>query len=273
MLTKRLHWLLIGVLVLGLALAGCAPAAPTAAPTEEATPEGPKTVIIGSTDQINSLDFADAYSIHDWELFRNVNRGLITFKPGTAEIDLGVAADWPEISEDGLTYTFKIAPGWKYPDGSELVAGDFVRSINRALTLEGQVSGLVLPYIESVEAPDDETLVIKLAQRRGDFLQIITGTPYMPVPEGAYPDDELVPFPETVFGVGPWQVTEYTVNEQLVLERNPNYKLGFPEGAPERVIIRYFQDPTQMGLAVEGGEIDGASSVRLRQPASVKLRG
>jgi peptide/nickel transport system substrate-binding protein len=293
---KKLSWLLVGLLVLSLALVACAQptAEPTEEPTEEAMTEEPteeamteepteeamteepteeamteeaateepmaegRTVIIGTTDQISSLDFADAYATHDWELFRNVNRGLLGFAPGTADLVPLVATDMPEISEDGLTYTFTIGEGWAYPDGTPLVAGDFVRSIERAMTLEGDVSGLVVPYVESAEAPDDQTLVIHLSQVRGDFPYIVTGTAYMPVPEGEYPDDELNKFPDTVYGVGPYQITEYVVNEQVVLERNPNYREDFPEGAPDRVIIRYFEDPTQMGLAVENGEIDVA---------------
>ncbi len=256
--------LLVGLLVIALVMAACAPATtPPPAETEappaeetEAPPAEPLTVVIGTTDAISSLDFADAYAIHDWELFRNVNVGLMTFEPGTANIVPGVAAGLPEISEDGLTYTFKIAPGWKYPDGSELKAGDFVRGITRSLTLGGDVSGLVTTYVESVEAPDDETVVFRLKAPRGDFLQIVSGAAYMPVPEGLYPDDALNKFPEKVYGVGAWQITSYNVEEQTVLERNPNYKLGFPPNAPERVIIKYYQDATQLALAVENGEVD-----------------
>lgn len=228
--------------------------------TEEAAEGGAAgeagTVIIGTTDQINSLDFADAYSVHDWELFRNVNAGLMGFAPGTAEVVPQIAADWPEVSEDGLTWTFTISEGWFFPDGTELVAGDFVRGIQRAMTLEGEVTPLVAPYIESVEAPDDRTLVITTTSEYGYFPQVVTGTAYMPIQEGQYPDDALEEFPEQVYGVGPYQITQYTVNEQVVLERNPFYGGELPDGAPERVIIRYYQDPTQMGLAVENGEID-----------------
>src|SRR5690554_2945830 len=228
--------------------------------TEEAAEGGAAgeagTVIIGTTDQINSLDFADAYSVHDWELFRNVNAGLMGFAPGTAEVVPQVAADWPEVSEDGLTWTFTISEGWFFPDGTELVAGDFVRGIQRAMTLEGEVTPLVAPYIESVEAPDDRTLVITTTSPYGYFPQVVTGTAYMPIQEGQYPEDALEEFPERVYGVGPYQITQYTVNEQVVLERNPYYGGELPETAPERVIIRYFEDPTQMGLALENGEID-----------------
>lgn len=244
----------------------------TACQTAAEAPGEPVTVIIGTTDEISSLDFADAYAIHDWELFRNVNRGLIGFEPGTATIRPEVAVDFPEISDDGLTYTFTIDSGWMYPDGTELVAGDFVRGINRALTLEGDVSGLVTPFVESVEAPDDETVVIHLDNPRGDFVQIVTGAAYMPVPEGAYPDGELNKFPATVAGVGPWQVVQYDVEEQTVLERNPNYKDGFAASAPDRVIVRYFSDVTAMALAVENGEIDIAWRI-LGPPEVQRLEG
>lgn len=223
---------------------------------EEASAREEGTVIIGTIDQISSLDFADAYAVHDWELFRNVNLGLMTFEPGTATVVPGVAADFPEVSDDGLTYTFTLQEGYAYPDGTPLVAGDFVRGIDRALTLEGDVSGLVLPYVESVEAPDDSTVVITLDQPYGYFVQVVTGTPFMPIQEGQYPDDELNQFPETVYGVGPYQITSYVENEQTVLERNPNYGGELPENAPERIIISYFEEATQMGLAVENGEID-----------------
>ncbi|MCA9973696.1 MAG: hypothetical protein KC425_25960, partial [Anaerolineales bacterium] len=51
---------------------------------------------------------------------------------------------------------------------------------------------------------------------------------------------------------------EYNVEEQAVLERNPNYKNGFPDSAPDRIIIRYYADATAMALAIENAEIDVA---------------
>jgi len=236
----------LALMALGLAACGAA-----------GEPAGePKTVIIGSTDEISSLDFADAYAIHDWELFRNVNVGLMGLAPGTGEVVPGTAVDWPEVSDDGLTYTFTIEDGWKYPDGSDLVAEDYVRGVNRALTLEGDVSGLVVTYVDSVEAPDDNTVVFNLTGEYGYFPMVVTGAAYFPIPEGVFPEGELEKFPSTLSGVGAWQIVEYNVEEQTVFERNPEYKDGFSDTAPERVIVRYFEDPAQMALAVEEGEID-----------------
>jgi peptide/nickel transport system substrate-binding protein len=280
---RKMFSALLGLLVISsMVLASCAPAA-TPTPTPEVTeppeateppstePAGPTTVIIGVTDEISSLDFSDSYSTHDWELMRNVNLPLTDYKPGLAEIGPGVASSWV-ASDGGSTWTFTLDTGWMYPDGTELVAGDVVRTVERAMALEGDINGVANAYIETVAAPDDTTVVFTLDNPRGDFPQIASMSFFMPIQEGVYPEDELLRYPEApIVGVGPWQITEYDVEEQVVLERNPNYKLGFAEGAPDRVIIRYFSDATSMALAVENGDID--ISWRILGPPEVQRLG
>jgi peptide/nickel transport system substrate-binding protein len=242
---NKIIWIASILVAAAVILAGCAPAE-----------EEVKTVIIGVTDEISSLDFSDAYSTHDWELMRNVNVPLTDFVPGTAEIAEGIAESW-ESSADGLTWTFHLSDGWKYPDGSELVAADVVRTVERALALDGDIHGVVEGYIAGISAPDDRTVVVDLVNPRGDFPQIASMAFTMPTQEGVFPTDELVFFPEEgIVGVGPWQMVEYDPAEQVVLERNPNYKKGFVDDAPDRVIVRYFEDATSMALAVENGDID-----------------
>jgi peptide/nickel transport system substrate-binding protein len=249
-----------------------APPEPTEVPPEptEAMPEL-RTVIIGVTDEISSLDFSDAYSTHDWELMRNVNVPLTDFIPNTAEIAGGVAKEWV-ASEDGLTWTFTLDSGWLYPDGSELVAADIVRTVERAMALPGDIQGVVTAYVASVEAPDDSTVVFTLNNPRGDFPQIVSMAPFMPIQEGVYPEDDLLRYPEPpIVGVGPWQIVDYDVEEQVVMERNPNYKKGFGPDAPDRVIVKYFADATSMALAVENGDID--ISWRILGPPEIQRLG
>jgi peptide/nickel transport system substrate-binding protein len=267
---RAFHILFSMLIVAAIILTGCKAATETAEPTEAPPPE-PKTVIIGVTDEISSLDFSDAYSTHDWELMRNVNVPLTDYVPGTAEIGQGVASSW-EASEDGLTWTFNLDSGWLYPDGSELVAADIVRTVERALALPGDIQGVVTAYVESVEAPDDITVVFHLNNPRGDFPQIASMAPFMPIQEGVYPQDDLLRYPEPpIVGVGPYQIVDYDVEEQVVMERNPNYKLGFGTNAPDRVIVKYFSDATSMALAVENGDID--VSWRILGPPEVQRLG
>jgi len=75
--------------------------------TKKVKPEAAaERIIIGTTDKPATLDPADAYSFPDWEFTRQIADGLLNNVPGTSgELELGLAADWPTISEDGLEYT------------------------------------------------------------------------------------------------------------------------------------------------------------------------
>ena len=148
------RWIAI-VTLLGLVAAACGQAtqeststtaggtATTAPPTTTATTMAPATsttaapgggtIIIGTTDSIASLDPADAYSIHDWELLSNINEGLLVFKPGTTEVEPGLATGMPDVSADGLTYTFTLKDGIQFGDGTPLDATSYAEQLNRLL--------------------------------------------------------------------------------------------------------------------------------------------
>jgi peptide/nickel transport system substrate-binding protein len=262
MTVSRLRLPLIAILIL-LALAACGTNGPAttsqpAAQSATDTPPEPaplRTVVIGTSELINSLDYADANTDAEWELLSNVNLGLLSFEAGTTNIAPGVASSF-EISDDGLHYTFVLEEGWKFPDGQELNAFDFVRGITRSLRLTGSGGPLIRPYVESVLALDDYTLEITLNSPRGDFPQIVTTAPYMPLAEGQLSDDELEKLPSVVTGVGAWQIVEHILDEKIVLERNPNYKLGFSANAPDRIVVQYYSNSSALVQALESEEID-----------------
>ncbi len=230
--------------------------------TTTAAPEaGEKTIIIGTTDSIASLDAGDAYSVHDWELIKNTGEGLLKWTPGTADLTTGLATDFPDISDDGLTYTFTLREGIKFGDGLDLTAGLYAEQLNRLLTISPDCPNavgatLATPYVDSITAPDDSTIVFQLSAPAAYFPQILAGAPYIPTHPDLYPLDECVLFPEApIYGVGPWYISEYTPNEQTVLLPNEYYN-GDLTPQVDRIIVRYFSDPQTMALAVQNGEID-----------------
>lgn len=281
---KRQQMLLLASLVLALSmvLAACGPA-PTAAPsTQAAAPtqamteapaatEAPTTsstpadtIIIGTTDKIASFDPADAYSTRDWEVIKNINEGLLKWKPGTGDqLIPALATGMPDISADGLTYTFTLKDGIKFGDGTDLTAQIYADSINRLLTVgpdcpNGVADALATPYLKSVEAPDAKTLVFHLKSPVAYFLQILASATYTPADPNIFPADKCELFPDApVYGTGPWYVSQFTPAEQIVFEPNPYYT-GDLKPQVKQIIVRYFSDPQTMALAVQNGEIDVA---------------
>lgn len=248
---RYLYILILLVISASLILASCTP-----------KPQEQVTIIIGVTDQISSLDSGDAYATHDWELIKNIGEGLLAWTPGSAsELVPGIAEAMPEISEDGLTYTLKLKSGIKFGDGLELTAPMYVQQFNRLMTIgpscpNDVADTLVIPYIDTVTAPDDSTIIFKLKVPIAFFPQLLASAPYLPSHPDKFPVEECVLFPEApIYGVGPWYISQYTQNEQLVLLPN-EYYTGDRTPQVDQIIIRYFTDPQTLALAVQNGEID-----------------
>ncbi|MCC7448892.1 MAG: peptide ABC transporter substrate-binding protein [Anaerolineae bacterium] len=213
------------------------------------------TIIIGTTDKVDSLDNADAYTVITWEVFLNTGEGLLRYEPGTSNIVPGLATDMPKISSDGKVYTFTLRDGLKFADGTPLDAKVYVEGLKRIPALKGDVQALFTSYVDKVEAPDAKTIVFTLKDVYGFFNALIAGCPpYYPVNPKTYPADKLNQFPVTIDGIGPYRMTSFKQGEQMVLEANPNYYGAKPRTS--RVIVRYFTKSDQMSAAVEKGEID-----------------
>ena len=201
--------------VLSLAAAACGTGEDTGGPEAESTgAEGELqsggTLKLGiSADVDQAFDPAEEYSAISWEIFRCcLLRTMLSFSGQEAE-DGGneprpdLATDMPEVSEDGLTYTFTLKEGINYAppyQDTPVVAGDFVRAIERLACDKCSDEGYPFYYdvIEGFEdsngeagsvtgatAPDDQTLVITLTQPTGDFPYRMTMPATAPIPEGA----------------------------------------------------------------------------------------
>jgi peptide/nickel transport system substrate-binding protein len=212
------------------------------------------TIIVGTTDEVNSLDADDAYATHDWEIIKNTGVALLSYVPGTSELVPGAAADFPVVSEDGLSYTFTLKDNVMFADGTPVTADDYVYSWDRLNALEGQVSGLIQLYVDSVEAVDDLTVKYNLKASFGFFPALAATAPFVAVNPAEFSMDVINAFPEVLDGIGPYKMVSHTPGEQMVLEAN-EYYFGDAPLIPN-VIIRYFADPTTMSNAIESGEID-----------------
>ena len=58
---------------------------------EETAAQTAKEVLVyGTTEKVSDMDPANAYDFHTWELFRNISRGLLAYKPGTTQSITGM---------------------------------------------------------------------------------------------------------------------------------------------------------------------------------------
>jgi len=165
------------------------------------------------------------------------------------ELKPRLAVDLPEVSEDGLTYTFRIQKGILYSDdecfpggkGREVVASDFVYSIQRLFdpkTLaqgewlwKGKIKGLdewkeagsdYSQPIEGLKAPDDYTIQVILNQPFPQLVHTFTMGYSSVVPREAV-EHYGKEFGINPVGSGPYKLESFST-KKAVLVRNENYR-------------------------------------------------
>lgn len=140
------------------------------------------------------------------------------------ELEGDLAESW-NVSADGLTYTFKLRPGVKFHDGQALTSADVKATFDRLRSpQDGEVSArqALFEAIDSVETPDDLTVVFKLKEPDSSMLQGF-GSPYNAIYSKADIDKPGNWHKDHVNGTGPFVFVEYVPGEKWVAKRNPNY--------------------------------------------------
>jgi len=218
-----------------------APAEEEAAPAEEAMEEKSVLRITFSwptfIDPAVGNDFSSStalVNIYDSLVFPVVGGG---YEPWLAE-------SW-EVSDDGLTWTFKLREGVKFHDGSEVQASDVVYSFNR-LKGVGEGYAYLQAGVDSAEAIDDSTVQFTLSEPTGLFLASLIRLYILneelvrenTAAEGPYGDDgdygkEWLLTHDA--GSGPYKVAEFPLEEFLLMEKNEDWWGDFVENAPDEV--------------------------------------
>ena len=221
-----------------------------------------------------TLDPGQFYEINPSVLMNVVYEPLYHL-PNSAEPDRFeplLADGMPEVSADGTEVTIRLRQGVRFHNtGSEMTADDWVFSLNRTRNLKGNPSYLAEYWI-SVEAVDPSTLRFTLEAPNPALVAILTSTPLAVTdskavmerggsagtpPAGEFPGGEA--FQETSFGTGPYLLTQYDPNTEVIIARNEDYWGEAP--AFDRIIWRNIVGASEQLQAVQAGEADIAFSL------------
>ena len=183
---------------------------------DEAALEQGGTLRLGQLGDVDAgFDPNKSYYSVTWEYYRCcLVRTLMSYRgvpteEGGAELVPDVAAAPPEVSSDGLTYTFSLKSGIFYAPPFEDVqvgSGDFIRAMEREADPDGSAGGYSFYYsiiegfdefgdgkadtIAGLEAPDDSTLVVTLTEPAGELPYLFALSASNPIPPNA-PDERL----------------------------------------------------------------------------------
>jgi peptide/nickel transport system substrate-binding protein len=241
-------------------------------------------VQVWAMDDMISLDPAEAFELSTGEITGNTYDQLVRLDANdTTKIVGGIAESWT-VSDDGLTYTFKLKPDLKFASGNPITAEDVAWSFERAVKLNKSPAFIVQQFgltgdnvAEKAKATDPATFVFTVDKAYAPtfVLNCLTAT------VGAVVDSKLVkehvaaatPSAEYKFdndfgngwlktnyaGSGPYKTREWRANEAVVLERNDNY-YG-EKGKLARVIYRHVKESGTQRLMLEKGDVDVARNL------------
>ena len=177
-----------------------------------------------------TLDFITSFAAQARDMGVYIYEGSVTVD-GNYDVGPQLAERWT-TSTDGKTYTFHLRKGVKFHDGSPVTAADVVASVER---FRGQSPRKAdLSMIASVQAVDDATVEIALAQPSAAFVPLLA----YPGPAVAIMPKKLIDgvaagkLPQTsVVGTGPYRLAEWVPDKHVHLERFAQYSPASAEAS------------------------------------------
>lgn len=187
----------------------------TAAETSEDTTEAKDEIkiYIGGGIFDSSLDPVKGAMSYGYNF---INEGLLQVNPDS-EYVASLATDW-SVSEDALTYTFTLAEGVKFSDGSDFTAEDVVFTYEQVMKNQANNENVDLTKLKEVKAIDDYTVEFTLSEPYSPFLDN-TAMLHI-VPSDSYDSDS---FDQMPIGTGAYKVVQYDALQQIILEKNEYY--------------------------------------------------
>ncbi len=222
---------------------------------------------------------------------QHVFEGLMKFQPveGQMEPEVvpGQAAEEPTVSEDGMTWTFKLRDDIVWSDGQPVTANDFVYSwqrivdpatasdynyiidmvVNAPAIRDGQMDKSEL----GITAIDDKTLEIKLSSPCAYFRDLCAFSSLMPLRQDIVEGNDSWTF-DNYIGNGKYVVSNWTHDDSIEMTVNDKYYAP-DEIKNEGIIWKLMDDENAMLAEFNSGSLDFINSMPVDETARLLADG
>lgn len=266
------RWRVLSVGLLLLLVTACSTTSSSDQNDQATQGGGTLRIALGQAEaDLNVFDF----KTNSFNVLDQLYEPLVRYGPdGTLQPAL--AESW-NVSQDGLTLTFRLRDGVRFSDGTPFTAEVAKNYMQRWIGNPDNSFVGIATNTTSIDTPDDRTLVLRLKQSYYPALQELSFVRPVrfPSPTSFDASGTFV----TPVGTGPYQLESMSTTE-IVLVRNDSYWGGRPN--LDKVVFTVIPDSQARLAALKAGEVDliggdylaplaPEDAVQLRNQAQIRL--
>jgi peptide/nickel transport system substrate-binding protein len=250
--------------------------------TTAAAPAEKPVIVAALSDTVNTVEphtfrstsaYAATHAVYEPLIVQELSEQEGGWLLGSRETHVGAGAETAtiELTDDGMVATFTLRPEAKSDNGDPVTAEDYKYVFQRSIEGPGYI-GVLLPFIgvssaDQLTVIDDYTFQIETSVQSPLFerfmtFQVFGALNQVLLAEQATDEDpwSFEYLGDKSAGSGPYFISEYSPDTEIVLEPNPNY-WDADSVANAGVVIRTVPDANQRAQLVQAGEIDIATGI------------
>ena len=227
-------------------------------------------IVMGGCNPENPLVAGNTAETCGGDVLDVLTAKLMKYDPETAEASEDIAESIE--TEDNQNFTVKIKKGYKFHDGTEVKAKNFVDAWNyTAFGPNAQQGGYFFEPIEGYEevsgedskvkelkglkVVDDYTFTIKTTGKVSNLPLRLGYTAFAPQPDSFFEDEDKEAFGKSPVAAGPYKFVSWEDNKSIVLEKFADYS-GERGGQVDKITFQIFQDQDAEYTALQAGQVD-----------------
>jgi ABC-type oligopeptide transport system substrate-binding subunit len=226
-----------------------------------------QTLSFPMVDDVGDLDPAHMSAAVDIDIFRNVFNGLYKFDNSLKEVP-DIASGPPQISSDGLTYTFSMRHDVKFWNGDPVKSDDFIYSWSRAARIQGDYASVMSPIVGYSDVAAGKATTLSGLKKIDDysfsatlsapaaywFTEVALWTAWVVDQKvvSVAGDDKWFTDPSTFVGTGQFKMTARTAKQSIDFAPVDNW-WGGSTGVIKKVHIEIIADQKAQLTKYESG--------------------